>query len=112
MSWKRYLCGCKVSVQKKEKICIVDEQRIAIFVGTKVWSFAERQFVQGYKFSNSTGNSNGGSVIIRSETWKMYLTARDGYKCEVIKSSPKQSKRKQKKDDAFHNKVLTSKKDY
>ena len=46
-----------------------------------------------------------GSVIIRSEIWKMYPTARDGYKCEIIKSSPKQSKRKQNEDDAFRTKV-------
>ena len=34
-----------------------------------------------------------GSVIIRSEIWKAFLTARDGYAREVIKKSPKRSKK-------------------
>ena len=47
-----------------------------------------------------------GSVIIRSEIWKFFLTARDGYTREVIKSSPKRNKREEKDDPAFRNKPL------
>ena len=47
-----------------------------------------------------------GSVIIRSEIWKFFLTARDGYTREVIKSSSKRNKRDENDDHAFQNEPL------
>ena len=47
-----------------------------------------------------------GSVIIRSEIWKAFLTARDGYTREVIKKSPKRSKKAKKDDVAFKDEPL------
>ena len=44
-----------------------------------------------------------GSVLIRSEIWKFFLIARDGYTREVIKSFPKRSKRDKKDDPAFQD---------
>ena len=47
-----------------------------------------------------------GSVIIRSEIWKAFLTNRDGYTREVIKKSPKRSKKAKKDDPAFKDEPL------
>ena len=47
-----------------------------------------------------------GSVIIRSEIWKFFLTARDGYTREVIKKFPKRRKGNEKEDFAFQNEPL------
>ena len=47
-----------------------------------------------------------GSVIIRSELWKFFLIARDGYTCEVIKTFPKRNKSEEKDDPAFQNEPL------
>ena len=49
-----------------------------------------------------------GSVIIRSEIWKFFLTARDGYTREGIKSSSKRNKRDENEDSAFQNEPLPS----
>ena len=47
-----------------------------------------------------------GSVLIRSEIWKFFLIARDGYTREVIKMFPKRSKGDKKDDPAFQNEPL------
>ena len=47
-----------------------------------------------------------GSVIIRSEIWKFFLTARDGYTREVIKSSSKRNKKNESEDSAFQDETL------
>ena len=47
-----------------------------------------------------------GSVIIRSEIWKFFLTARDGYTREVIKSSSKRNKKNESEDSAFQDEAL------
>ena len=47
-----------------------------------------------------------GSVIIRSEIWKFFFTARDGYTREVIKSSSKRNKKDENDDYAFQNEPL------
>ena len=47
-----------------------------------------------------------GSVVIRSEIWKFFLTARDGYTREVIKKFPKRRKGNEKEDFAFQNEPL------
>ena len=47
-----------------------------------------------------------GSVFIRSEIWKFFLIARDGYTREVIKKSPKRSKGNKKDDLAFQDEPL------
>ena len=47
-----------------------------------------------------------GSVIIRSEIWKFFLTATDGYTHEVIKSCSKRNKRDEKDNFAFQNEPL------
>ena len=47
-----------------------------------------------------------GSVIIRSEIWKFFLTARDGYTREVIKSSSKRNKRDENEDSVFQDEPL------
>ena len=49
-----------------------------------------------------------GSVLIRSEIWKFFLTARDGYTREVIKTFPKRSKKDRKDDPAFQDEPLSS----
>ena len=49
-----------------------------------------------------------GSVVIRSEIWKFFLTARDGYTREVIKSSSKKNKKNESDDPAFQDEVLPS----
>ena len=49
-----------------------------------------------------------GSVFIRSEIWKFFLIARDGYTHEVIKKSPKRSKGNKKDDVAFRDEPLQS----
>jgi hypothetical protein len=51
-----------------------------------------------------------GSVIIRSEIWKFFLTARDGYTREVIKSSSKRNKKNESDDSAFQDEALPSEK--
>ena len=47
-----------------------------------------------------------GSVIIRSEIWKFFLTARDGYTREIIKSSSKRNKNNESEDSAFQDEAL------
>ena len=47
-----------------------------------------------------------GSVIIRSEIWKYFLTARDGYSREVIKSTPKRNLENDSDDSAFQDEAL------
>ena len=47
-----------------------------------------------------------GSVIIRSEIWKYFLTARDGYSREVIKSTPKHNLENDSDDSAFQDEAL------
>ena len=47
-----------------------------------------------------------GSVFIRSEIWKFFLIARDGYTREEIKKSPKRSKGNKKDDLAFQDEPL------
>ena len=47
-----------------------------------------------------------GSVIIRSEIWKYFLTARDGYSREVIKSIPKHNLENDSDDLAFQDEAL------
>ena len=47
-----------------------------------------------------------GSVIIRSEIWKYFLTARDGYTREVIKSIPKNNQENDGNDLAFQDEAL------
>ena len=47
-----------------------------------------------------------GSVIIRSEIWKYFLTARDGYTIEVIKSIPKNNQENDSDDLAFQDEAL------
>ena len=49
-----------------------------------------------------------GSVFIRSEIWKFFLIARDGYTREVIKKSPKRSKGNKNDDVAFRVEPLQS----
>ena len=49
-----------------------------------------------------------GSVVIRSETWKFFLTARDGYTREVIKSSPKKNQGNDSDDLALQDEALPS----
>ena len=49
---------------------------------------------------------SAGWVIIRSEIWKFFLTARDGYTREVIKSSSKRNKKDENDDSAFQNEPL------
>ena len=49
-----------------------------------------------------------GSVLIRSEIWKFFLIARDGYTREVIKTFPKRNKGDKKDDPAFQNDPLPS----
>ena len=49
-----------------------------------------------------------GSVVIRSETWKFFRTARDGYTREVIKSSPKKNQGNDSDDLAFQDEALPS----
>jgi len=46
------------------------------------------------------------SVFFRSEIWKFFLIARDGYTREVIKKSPKRSKGNKKDDLAFQDEPL------
>ena len=47
-----------------------------------------------------------GSVFIRSETWKFFLTARDGYTREVVKSYPKKDQGNDSDDLAFQDEAL------
>ena len=47
-----------------------------------------------------------GSVVIRSEIWKYFLTARDGYTREVIKSIPKHNLENDSDDLAFQDEAL------
>ena len=47
-----------------------------------------------------------GSVIIRSETWKFFLTARDGYTREVVKTSSNKDQGDDSDDVAFQDEAL------
>ena len=47
-----------------------------------------------------------GSVIIRSDIWKFFLTARDGYTREVVKTSSKKDQEDDSDDAAFQDETL------
>ena len=47
-----------------------------------------------------------GSVIIRSDIWKFFLTARDGYTREVVKTSSKKDQEDDSDDVAFQDETL------
>ena len=49
---------------------------------------------------------DSGSVVIRSEIWKYFLTARDGYTREVIKSIPKNNQENDSDDLAIQDEAL------
>ena len=51
-----------------------------------------------------------GSVIIRSDIWKFFLTARDGYTREVVKTSSKKDQEDDSDDVAFQDETPTMKK--